>query len=418
MDALLILGGLLLILAGLVWLVMRAFGTGLLWGWASLLPPLTLLYVLRHWRSARQALGLSALGFIPLIVGLTLLASQDSQRLHALLSLQWLEPEVQAPAELAIELHGELNGQPFVPQQGELLGSVLSLREGQDFFARRELLIRLPQPVTGALRLDVLPGDPGPLPEIEVSWLLPEQDLPEARRLSHGYTLHLNLQPVPPNKLAGDFHLVLPARFKTTLSGRVEVFSDGLRYREGKVDRHVDSPDTLAFVIEDYLQRRFATRSVQVGHLPALTLPAASLELTVEAQIDGQAQRLPLRLNKSESRGWAVEADRFAVLPEPAVVASAPQVTAAPVATASNERSSRPLDRRLRFSLDGLLRSPSRYENLSMRASTTRGSMAEGRFQGVDQQGRIVLRQRLSGSGAASYALLPEEIGTIELLEP
>jgi hypothetical protein len=418
MDALLILGGLLLILAGLIWLVMRAFGTGLLWGWASLLPPLTLLYVLRHWRSARQALGLSALGFIPLIVGLTLLASQDSQRLHALLSLQWLKPEVQAPAELAIELHGELHGQPFVPQQGELLGSVLSLREGQDFFARRELVIRLPRPVTGALRLDVLPGDPGPLPEIEVSWLLPEQDLPEARRLSHGYTLHLNLQPVPPNKLAGDFHLVLPARFKTTLSGRVELFSNGLRYREGKVDRHVDSPDTLAYVIEDYLRRRFATRSVQLGHLPALALPTDSLELTVEAQINGQAQRLPLRLNKSASRGWAVEADRFAVLPERALVTPAPQPDTAPVEAAGNERISRPLDRRLRFSLEGLLRSPRRYENLAMRVSTTRGSSAEGRFQGVDQEGRIVLRQRLSGSGAASYALLPEEIVAIELLEP
>lgn len=418
MDALLILGGLLLILAGLVWLVMRAFGTGLLWGWASLLPPFTLLYVLRHWRSARQALGLSALGFIPLIVGLTLLASQDSQRLHALLSMQWLKPDVQAPAELAIELHGELHGLPFVPQQGELLGSVLSLREGQDFFARRELVIRLPQPVTGALRLDVLPGDQGPLPEIEVSWLLPEQELPEARRLSHGYTLHLNLQPVPPNKLAGDFHLVLPAQFKTTLSGRIEVFRDGLRYRDGKVDRHVDSTDTLAYVIADYLQRRFATRAVQLGHLPALTLPTDSLELTIEAQIDGQAQRLPIRLNKSASRGWAVEADRFAALPEPAVVAPTPQVAAAPVAAMSGERISRPLDRRLRFSLDGLLRSPSRYENLTMRASTTRGSMAEGRFQGVDQQGRIVIRQRLSGSGTASYALRPEEISRIELLEP
>lgn len=246
MDALLILGGLLLILAGLIWLVMRAFDTGLLWGWASLIPPFMLLYVLRHWRSARQAVALSALGFIPLVVGLTLLASQDSQRLHALLSLQWLQPEAQAPAELAINLHGELRGQPFVPQQGELLGGILSLREGQDFFARRELLIRLPQPVTGALRLDVLPGDQGPLPEIEVSWLLPEQDLPEARRLSHGYTQHLNLQPVPPNKLAGDFHLVLPAQFKTTLSGKIEVFSDGLRYRDGKVDRNVDSTDTLA----------------------------------------------------------------------------------------------------------------------------------------------------------------------------
>ena len=48
MDALLILGGLLLILAGLVWLVMLAFSTSLLWGWGSLIPPVTLIYVLRH----------------------------------------------------------------------------------------------------------------------------------------------------------------------------------------------------------------------------------------------------------------------------------------------------------------------------------------------------------------------------------
>ena len=98
--------------------------------------------------------------------------------------------------------------------------------------------------------------------------------------------------------------------------------------------------------------------------------------MAIEAQINGQAQRLPIRLNKSASRGWAVEADRFAALPEPAVVAPTPQVAAAPVAAVSGERISRPLDRRLRFSLDGLLRSPSRYENLTMRASTTRGSMA------------------------------------------
>ena len=42
MDALLILAGLLLILIGLVLLVMRGFATSLLWGWACLLPPLTL----------------------------------------------------------------------------------------------------------------------------------------------------------------------------------------------------------------------------------------------------------------------------------------------------------------------------------------------------------------------------------------
>ena len=418
MDALLILGGLLLILAGLVWLVVRAFGTSLLWGWASLLPPLTLVYVLRHWRSARQAVALCGLGFIPLVVGLTLLASQDSARLEAIFSLQWLKPELRAPAELSIDLHGELNGHPFVPQHAELIDNVLSLREGQDFFARRELLIRLRQPATGALRLDVLPGDDGPLPEVEVSWLQLEQDLPEARRLSRGYTLHLDLQPLPPNKLAGDFHLVLPPQFKTTLSGKLELFSNGLRYRDGKVDRQIDSADTLAYVIEDYLQRRFATRLVQLLDLPEVTLPADSVEMQVEARIDGQLQRLPLHLSKRESRGWAVQGDHFAALPEVASAPVASQEQDAPVSTVSRERAGRPLDRRLRFSLDGLLRSPNRYQNLAMRVATERGNTAEGRFQGIDPDGRIVIRQRLSGAGEASYSLRPEEVKRIELLEP
>lgn len=35
MEALLILGGLLLMLAGFVWLISQAFTTSLLWGWAA-----------------------------------------------------------------------------------------------------------------------------------------------------------------------------------------------------------------------------------------------------------------------------------------------------------------------------------------------------------------------------------------------
>ena len=418
MDALLILGGLLLILVGLVWLVMRAFDTSLLWGCGSLLPPLTLLYTVIHWPRARQAVALIGLGFVPLIVGLALLASQDTSRLEAIISLKWLKPEVQAPAELAIDLRGELNGQAFSPQQGELIDGLLSLREGQDFFARREVSILLPKPSEGPVRLDVLPTDSGPLPEVEVSWLLPEQDLPEARRLSQGYTLHLDLQPVPPNKLAGDFHLVLPPDFKTTLSGKVELFTDGLRYRDGKVDRQVDSLDTLSYVIKDYLQRRFATPAVTLKPLPPVTFPANTLELSVEAQIAGQPQQLPILLNKDQTRGWAVEADRFAPLPAPSVAAQTAPADVRPPKEASAERISRPVDRRLRFSMEGLLRSPSRYQNLAMRAFTVRGSTAEGRFQGVDQEGRIVLRQRMSGTGEASYTLSPEELERIELLEP
>lgn len=416
MDALLILGGLLLILAGLVWLVMRAFTTSLLWGWASLLPPFTLLYVLRHWRSARPALLLSGLGIIPLVVGLTLLASHDAQRLEAILSLSWLKPEVQAPAELAIDLRGQLNGRPFAPQQAELLDGVLSLREGQDFFAQSELVIRLPGGDSGPVQIDVLPADTGVLPEVEISWLLPEQELPEARRLSRGYTLHLDLQPVAPNKLAGDFHLVMPAQFKTTLSGKLELFRNGLRYQGDQVDRQFDSVDTISHVIHDYLERRFATRQVQLQPIGSLNFPLQSIDLNVRARINGNLQQLPITLQKLEGRGWQVASDNFAAVPSAAV----PPITEKPetAVAALPERVSRPLDRRVRFSLEGLLRSPSRYHDLSMRAVTERGNTAEGRFQGVDQDERIILRQRMNGRGEVSYRLLPQEIIRIELLEP
>jgi hypothetical protein len=419
MDALLILGGLLLILAGLVWLVMRAFATSLLWGWASFLPPFTLFYVLRHWRAARPALALAGLGIIPLVVGLTLLASHDTQRLEAIISLKWLKPDVQAPAELAINLSGELNGRPFAPQQAELLDGVLSLREGQDFFAQSELVIRLPKADKGPVRVDVLPADTGVLPEVEISWLLPEQELPEARRLVRGYTLHLDLQPVAPNKLVGDLHLVLPPQFKTTLSGRLELFSDGLRYEGDRVNRQIDSVDTISYVIQDYLERRFATRQVQLQPLGSLSFLQSSIDLNVQARINGELQELHIMLQKQDRRGWQVAADTFPALPSAAPLPVA-QVNPAAVEAVKvvPERVSRPLDRRVRFSLDGLLRSPNRYQNLSMRAATERGNSAEGRFQGIDQDGRIILRQRMSGQGEVSYTLRPEEVTRIELLEP
>lgn len=415
MDALLIIGGLLLMLAGLVWLVMRAFATSLLWGWGSLIPPITLIYIVRHWQRARSAVTLIGLGVIPLVVGLTLLASKDAERLAAIVRLDWLKPEVQAPAELAINLGGELNGQPFHPQQGELIDGVLVLREGLDFFALRELSIRLPQPVEGPVRIDVLPQDSGNLPEVELSWLLPEQDLPEARRLSRGYTLHLDLQPQEPNRLVGDFHLVLPPRFKTSLSGRVELYRDRLRYVDGHVDARFDSRDTVAYLLQDYLQRRFATRDVRELKLPVFTFEGDTLELQVDAQVDGRNERLPIRLHKRSEQGWMVDGDRFPALPAVAAKQPAQQVEA----TAVEERLSRPVDRRQRFSLARLQRNPEQYRNLSMRLSRANGGTVEGRFVGIDNDGNILLSQQMgTGGGQASFSFKAEEIGRLELLEP
>ncbi|MEN0107831.1 MAG: MFS transporter [Pseudomonas sp.] len=417
MDALLILGGLLLILVGLVWLVMLAFDTSLLWGLGSLLPPMTLAFVLRHWRVARKAVVLGGLGFIPLVVGLTLLANQDYQRLQAILSFDWARPAVQAPTELAINLRGKLNGQPFAPQQGELIDGVLTLREGEDVFARREVTIRMPNLATSGnapVRVDVLPQDAGNQPEVQLSWLLPEQELPEARRLNHAYTLHLKLDPQGPNKLAGDFHLVLPPQFKTTLSGTVEVFTNHLRYVDDKVDTRYDSRETLEYVIGDYLKRRFATSQVDVGILPAVDFPATTLNLEVEARINDQRQQLPVVLRKSPGRGWVVVGDRYQVGEKDKAPAKAekPAVADATPAPASS------LDRRLRFSLERLQNNPNRYQNLKMRILTERGSMVEGRFNGIDTEGQIVVQRNVNGQGGASFAVVPGQITSIELLEP
>lgn len=416
MDALLILGGLFLIVAGLVWLVVLAFETGLIWGVGSLLPPVTLLYIIRHWSAARKAVGLSGLGFIPLIVGFTLLANQEPERIAAIVSLKWLEPDEQAQrSRLAIHLHGQLDGRPFNPQVGSLVDGVLTLREGDDLFARQEVNIRLGTTPSGALQVDVLPQDVSPSPEIEINWMRPEQELPEARRVQSGYTLHLDLQPVPPNKLAGDFHLVLPARYDTSLSGQIELFTDGLRYRADQVDLSHDSMDTLIYVSRDYLQRRFKTRAITVESLAPVSFPASAFNLSVQAKVNGTPSQFELNIHKG-NQGWAVDGDLYPPLPTEAE--TQPEAVAIQVEPSSVSAPSPHVDRRQQFSLARLLANPAGYEHLLLRAHTERGGVAEGRFVGIDADGNVAIRRMLKGPGEAVYKLAPSDIALLELLEP
>src|SRR5690554_5670612 len=213
MAALLILGGFLLIGLGLLWLVVLAFKVSLLWGFGSFFPPVTLLFIVRRWTAARKAVMFTGLGLVPLTAGMTQLANEDAAKFTALWQLSWLQPAAETrQAKVDIDLHGEPYGQVFQPQHAELINGVLVLREGRDFFAQRELRIVLPSNLASqigkTLRLDVLPQDSGDLPEIEIMWLQADRLLPQARRISRGYTLHLNLLRQPPNTLQGDFHLV------------------------------------------------------------------------------------------------------------------------------------------------------------------------------------------------------------------
>ena len=414
MSALLILAGLLLFLSAFIWLVMRAFDTSLLWGWGSLIPPITLLFIFRQWRKARTPVMLAGLALGTLIVGLAQMTASNPDRVSEIFSLKWMQPKPPA-SDLQIRLTGKLNGQTFNPQTAELIDGVLTMREGQDFYARRELSIRLPEQPVGALQLDVLPQDKGVVPVIELNWLLPEQDLPEARRITRGYSLHLNLQPVAPNRMSGDFHLVLPARFKTSLSGEMELYTDRLRYQDGKLDTRYDSRETLAKVIEDYLQRRFRTASVEIVELPGFSFTSKTLDINASILVNGQSLELPLELEKNERQGWRVVNDRYPALPKVQKTVEPKQIEA-PVTEAEPRRM---LDRRTRFSLQRLLLSPANYQHLMMRVESVAGVTAEGRFVGIGKEGDLIIRSSpLSGAGTATFSMRPDQVLNIELLEP
>lgn len=414
MDALLIVGGLLLILSGLVWLVARAFSTSLLWGCGSLLPPLTLGFIVAHWRRAASPVLLAGMGFIPLVVGVTMLASHNPERLAAIVSLSWLEPEPKDDSGLEIRLLGEFNGDPFAPRLGELVDGTLVLREG-DSFTHRELSIRLPGYRGGDLNVDVLPEDFAELPQIELKWQLPDQHFPESRMINGGYTLHLSLRAEAPNLLRGDFHLVLPAGYRTSLSGTVELFTNRLRYRGERVDTRYNSQETLAWVVRDYLQRKFRTRAVELEPMPLLNLDAQQLAFEIGARIAGATQRVSISLIRSELQGWRVQGDAAPELPPPS--AEELQRTA-PVPTTIVRGEERPVDRRIGFTLERLLSSPSRFLGAMIRVQTERGRSAEGRFAGLNADGRLVIQHALGGQGEANFILRPSEVVAIELLEP
>jgi hypothetical protein len=414
MEAILILGGLLLLLYALVWLIGLAFTQGPLWGWCSLLlPPVLLVFILRFWEKTRNALLLAGLACVPMIAGLTQLAAEDSERLQAIFTLDWLQPAAKADVDLGIELSGTLAGRTFAPQSGEFIDGVLTLREVRDLYALQELRIRLPEQPAGALRLDVLPQDSGPLPVIELSWLLPEQELPEAWRINGGYSLHMDLQPLEQNRLRGAFHLILPARYKTALSGTLEVYTDQLRYRNGKLDTRHDSTQTLEKIIIDYLQRRFRSRAVDLEALPPQNFVRKHIDLSVSALIDGVEQQVPVRLIKSEHSGWTVEADQYPPLAAAKADADEPEQKAEIPALSIAQP-----DRRPGFSLQRLLDNPQQYQNLALRVRSERGSLLEGRFDGLDSNGRLLIKPSMGAMGEASFTVRPAEISEIWLLEP
>lgn len=415
MDALLILAGLLLLIASVFWLIGRAFSTSLFWGCGTLLPPGWLIFAIRYWNRARSCLLLAGVGAMLLIVGFSMLAQRDPQKLQQLLSLEWTTEPQAAPGALQLQLQGELSGLSFQPEMAELIDGVLTLSEGDDL-SRRQLRIHLDRQPEQSLRLDLLPEDRGRLPVIELSWVTPDNPLPQAVRVTHGYTLYLELAPGRPNRMQGNLHLILPGDLATSISGALEVYTSRLRYlSDDQIDPRFNSRETVEWLVLRHLRNVARTQDVEFIRLPPLDITRRRLDLDLDVRVAGKVQNAALTLVHDDAAGWRITEDRDPLDPveREAVVAEAPPPAAPQVA--SVEQAS--FDRRENFSLQRLMANPDLYSQLRMRVRTERGGIAEGRFIGIDRNGQIQIRYMI-GSGEASFSIRPSDVTRIELLEP
>ncbi|MGP6216177.1 MFS transporter, partial [Pseudomonas paraeruginosa] len=84
---------------------------------------------------------------------------------------------------------------------------------------------------------------------------------------------------------------------------------------------------------------------------------------------------------------------------------------------AAPEPQAPPAPRNAELDLETVQVEPERYRQRLVKATTLRGRIAEGRFTGLDGEGRLVIRREMPGAGEASYLLRPAEIARLELLE-
>ena len=229
MEALLIIGGIALLIVGWLWLVastMRRSVSRMLL--ALLLGPLTLL--LRGLGYALWPRLLMLLGLTGIISGAVWLHYQHPDRLQQLLAGRWL-----MEATAADDLRGTIMGQPFNPNRILWRGDDLIFEEGVEDRVRRSLTIRFGNArELLASSVERLPDDEGAWPELILQWHTGALSEPGLRRVTGDYSLSLDFARTPGNRVEGRIHLHLPSIHSTWLTGGIHLATapEWMRERE------------------------------------------------------------------------------------------------------------------------------------------------------------------------------------------
>lgn len=230
MEALLILSGVLLLLAGWIGLVVssmrRSVGRMLL---ALLFGPFTL--ILRGLGYPLWPRLLMLFGLIGIVTGGGWLHYQHPERLQQLVS-----GTLAAQSSSTDDLRGTIMGQPFTPNNIVWRGDDLVFEEAIDERVRRSLTLRFgdARELLLAPSIERLPQDEGVWPELILRWHTGALSEPGLRQVSADYSLSMDFVRVAGEQVQGRIHLHLPSIHSTWLTGHMSLASmpEWMRERE------------------------------------------------------------------------------------------------------------------------------------------------------------------------------------------
>ncbi len=301
--------------------------------WLVVVLPFTgMSYCRDHWDDVRVAVLLRVLGGLTLLFGLGVLLAEHPQVLRnrqlAFFSdtgselkgskLANVDNYANSATAMLVELYkedssglvGEISGGPFTADRVQLTQGVLSIQQGEGFIPEKEVRIIIgldASYVTSRQDIFVRPGD-DQVPEVQISHLQQGESFPATRVVSSGYSMELQLAPLDRNQLKGYMQLVIPGQDSEYLVGEFVVYTNNLRYRNGRVDLTYDDPDTLEYAADQYVTTQYQASQVQKIEYRDTSMQLSRNSGSTIARVylkNGQIEDRFLQLERADI-GWAL----------------------------------------------------------------------------------------------------------------
>lgn len=171
------------------------------------------------------------------------------------------EPQVKT-AEPAIPnkaVSSRIKGQPFLIGRAVLTNGRLKLRQGDEYFADRDISISLPRQDSYANQTITVTDDSGfDAPNISISYKVEGQNLPESEFISSPYRMQLEFGIPTEVGIPFGIDLLIPGSPQTVAKGHFFAAFTEVRVVDGQVDLSLDTFDTLRFTAQTWLKQNRA----------------------------------------------------------------------------------------------------------------------------------------------------------------